>query len=479
MPTLNRFFSLHVIALPFLLALLILLHLVALRQVGSNNPDGIEIKENLGPDGKPLDGIPFHPYYTLKDIVGVGVFLTLFAIVVFFVPTFGGLFLETPNFEPANPMSTPEHIAPVWYFTPYYAILRAIPDQQLGALLHGAVGAGVPVPAVARPREEQVDPLPRLAVEAAARHVLRRVPDAHVARAASRPNPLYVLLARICTALYFAFFILLPFVSEGRRQWPGSRSSDLPCALTSFASSARSRCCSALGAASAERRRARAGWQRAGRTTRVANLPSLQRGARNFMTYCSGCHSLKYMRYSRVARDLKISDERCDSSWCARATSPPTTSRRRCPQPTRRTGSASRRRTCRWWRVRAAPDWIFNFLTTFYADPASRQTGVNNLQLPGTAMPHVLSTLQGVQKRGLEGRRDQGRGRQAVTTRASSRSSSPGAPGSMTPEQYDEFVRDTVNFLDYVGEPAQVERAGPRHLGGAVPADVHGHRLAC
>src|SRR5205807_1370919 len=133
--TLNRFFALHVAAIPLALLLLVMLHLVALRQTGSNNPDGIEIKARLGADGKPLDGIPFHPYYTVEDIVGVGVFLVLFALVVFFKPTLGGLFLEAPNFEPANPISTPEHITPVWYFTPYYAILRAVPDQRMGALL--------------------------------------------------------------------------------------------------------------------------------------------------------------------------------------------------------------------------------------------------------------------------------------------------------------------------------------------------------
>src|SRR5262245_14194985 len=108
--TLNRFFSLHVVAIQIALLLLVVLHLVALRTTGSNNPDGIEIKEKVGADGKPLDGIPFHPYYTLKDLVGVGVFFILFSIVVFFVPTFGGLFLEGPNFENANPLSTPEHI---------------------------------------------------------------------------------------------------------------------------------------------------------------------------------------------------------------------------------------------------------------------------------------------------------------------------------------------------------------------------------
>ena len=133
--TLNRFFSLHVVAIPLVLLLLVVLHLVALRQVGSNNPDGVEIKEHRGADGKPLDGIPFHPYYTVKDVVGIGLFLTLFAVVVFFVPTLGNLFLEEANFEPANPLSTPDPIAPAWYFTPFYAILRAVPNQRIGALL--------------------------------------------------------------------------------------------------------------------------------------------------------------------------------------------------------------------------------------------------------------------------------------------------------------------------------------------------------
>ncbi|HEY4972954.1 MAG TPA: cytochrome bc complex cytochrome b subunit, partial [Steroidobacteraceae bacterium] len=133
--TLNRFFSLHVVAVPLVLLLLVTLHLVALHEVGSNNPDGVEIKAKKDARGRPLDGIPFHPYYTVKDIAGVCVFLTLLAIVVFFIPTFGDLFLEKANFEPANPLSTPDPISPSWYFTPYYAILRAVPNQRIGALL--------------------------------------------------------------------------------------------------------------------------------------------------------------------------------------------------------------------------------------------------------------------------------------------------------------------------------------------------------
>jgi ubiquinol-cytochrome c reductase cytochrome b subunit len=135
--TLNRFFALHVIGLPLALLGLVALHLLALHEVGSNNPDGIEIKKNLGPDGHPVDGIPFHPYYTVKDIVGVVVFLMVVSVVIFFEPTFGGLFLEHANFTPADPLLTPPEIAPVWYFTPFYAILRAVPNKLFGVILMG------------------------------------------------------------------------------------------------------------------------------------------------------------------------------------------------------------------------------------------------------------------------------------------------------------------------------------------------------
>ncbi|MCK9489647.1 MAG: cytochrome bc complex cytochrome b subunit [Xanthomonadales bacterium] len=137
--TLNRFFALHVIALPLVLLLLVVLHLGALHTVGSNNPDGVEIKQ--GPKGNrwsseaPSDGIPFHPYYTVKDIVGVGFFLIIAAFIIFFEPTFGGLFLEKDNFVPYDPLVTPEHIVPVWYFTPYYAMLRLVPDKLLGVIV--------------------------------------------------------------------------------------------------------------------------------------------------------------------------------------------------------------------------------------------------------------------------------------------------------------------------------------------------------
>ncbi|MFW2372294.1 MAG: cytochrome b [Gammaproteobacteria bacterium] len=136
--TLNRFFALHVIALPLVLIGLVVAHIIALHEVGSNNPDGIEIKKNKDANGIPVDGIPFHPYYSVKDILGVIVFLIFFSVVLFFLPEGGGYLLEHANFVPADPLKTPEHIAPVWYFTPFYAILRAVPDKLLGVIAMGA-----------------------------------------------------------------------------------------------------------------------------------------------------------------------------------------------------------------------------------------------------------------------------------------------------------------------------------------------------
>jgi ubiquinol-cytochrome c reductase cytochrome b subunit len=143
--TLNRFFSLHVIALPLVLVGLVAAHIIALHEVGSNNPDGIDIKKNLDASGKPVDGIPFHPYYSVHDIMGLGVFLMIFAAIVFFAPEMGGYFLEANNFIPADPLQTPSHIAPVWYFTPFYSMLRAtttpflIPLWILCAVILGMV----------------------------------------------------------------------------------------------------------------------------------------------------------------------------------------------------------------------------------------------------------------------------------------------------------------------------------------------------
>ena len=216
--TLNRFFALHVAAVPLVIIGLVFLHIVALHQTGSNNPDGIEIKDNKDPQtGRPRDGIPFHPYYTVKDVFGLSVFLILFFAVVFFAPTFGGYFIEYPNFTPADPLKTPEHIAPVWYFTPFYAILRAVPPffqtQFWGVLAMGlSVVIMFAVPWLDRSPARSIRYRGWIYKFALAIFVVCFVGLG--ALGALPPNPLRQTAAQILTVGYFAFFVLMPWYSR-------------------------------------------------------------------------------------------------------------------------------------------------------------------------------------------------------------------------------------------------------------------------
>ena len=215
--TLNRFFALHVVAVPLVLLLLVALHLVALHEVGSNNPDGVEIKKLKGENGHPVDGIPFHPYYTVKDILGVVVFLMVFSAIVFFAPEMGGYFLEANNFIPADPLKTPEHIAPVWYFTPYYAILRAVPPV-LGSQFPGVALMGVavliffalpwldksPVKSIRYRGPKFKIALTLFVIAFIGLGILGILPA----------TALYTWIARILSVVYFAFFLLMPWYTK-------------------------------------------------------------------------------------------------------------------------------------------------------------------------------------------------------------------------------------------------------------------------
>ncbi len=208
--TLNRFFALHVIVLPLALIALIFVHIVALHHVGSNNPDGIEIKKNKGPDGKPLDGVAFHPYHTTKDLVGIIVFLMIFASVVFFAPEMGGLFLEHANFEPANLTATPEHIAPVWYYTPYYAILRAVPSKLWGFVLF-AIAVVLPLflPWLDRSRVRSIRYRGWMYKTALTVFVISFIALGWLGLQPA--EGVYVRAAQVFSFLYFMFFILMPY----------------------------------------------------------------------------------------------------------------------------------------------------------------------------------------------------------------------------------------------------------------------------
>src|SRR3989338_3041558 len=215
--TLNRFFALHVAAIPLILVLIVVAHLVALHEVGSNNPDGIEIKKHKDANGHPLDGIPFHPYYTVKDGVGAVGFLIIFCAILFFAPDMGGYFLEYNNFVPANPMKTPEHIAPVWYFTPYYAILRAVPPM-FGSQFPGVVAMGVGtvifffLPWLDRGKVKSIRYRGTVYKVFLALFVVSFLGLGWLGTLPA--TPAYTVISRILAVVYFAFFLLMPWYTR-------------------------------------------------------------------------------------------------------------------------------------------------------------------------------------------------------------------------------------------------------------------------
>ncbi|MBI3148100.1 MAG: cytochrome bc complex cytochrome b subunit [Betaproteobacteria bacterium] len=216
--TLNRFFAFHVVALPIVLLLLVVVHIIALHEVGSNNPDGVEIKKNKDPvTHLPRDGIPFHPYYTVKDIVGVVGFLIIFSAIVFWAPELGGYFIEDNNFIPADPLKTPEHIAPVWYFTPYYAMLRAVPSyfetQVWGVIVMGAaVLIFFALPWLDRSPVKSIRYRGPIYKSFLAAFILSFLILGYLG--VLPPTPFRTALAQFLTVVYFAFFLAMPWYSR-------------------------------------------------------------------------------------------------------------------------------------------------------------------------------------------------------------------------------------------------------------------------
>ena len=224
--TLNRFFALHVVLVPLFLLVLVVLHVLALHEVGSNNPDGVDVKANLDEEGRPVDGVPFHPYFTLGKLPGIIVFLGLFSAVMFFYPDGGGYLIEHPNYEPADPLKTPELIAPVWYYTPFYSMLRAatFPLAGLDAKFWGLVvmAGAIVVPAVLpwldkspvkSIRYKGMGSKIMLALFVISFFILGYLGTVH-------PTPGRTFLAQICTGLYFAYFLLMPWYTRAEKTKP-------------------------------------------------------------------------------------------------------------------------------------------------------------------------------------------------------------------------------------------------------------------
>lgn len=471
--TLNRFFALHVVAMPIVLLALVVLHLLALHEVGSNNPDGIEIKKNKDENGIPRDGVPFHPFYTVHDLVGISVFLFVFCFVIFFMPEMGGFFLEHANFEEANNLKTPEHIAPVWYFTPFYAILRAITfdlgplDSKFLGLI--AMGAAIAIlfvlPWLDRSPVKSMrykGNFSRIAllVFAASFVILGYL-------GVKSPTDGRTLLAQICTVIYFAYFIGMPFWTAREKTLPEPtrvQSKGLPLYMTlgglvlflamvivpikAVGAESHFNC----GAIACDEM-----------VPDLTNKESLQRGAKYFVNYCMGCHAARFSRYERVADDLGIPHELMTENLIF---------------TDQRIGDlmqiSMRPAQAKMWFGAAPPDlslvarsrspeWLYTYLRNFYEDP-SRPLGVNNRVFANVGMPHVMIGLQGLLQCGPGPKLAPGGGVLRDNLGNPEIDEHCGAlvqgaiKGSMNTAEYDRAVYDLVNFLEYVAEPYTLER---------------------
>ena len=292
---------------------LVFVHFVALHHVGSNNPDGIEIKKNKDENGVPKDGILFNPYYTVHDIHATVVFLFLFCAVVFFAPEMGGYFIEKPNFEVANLLKTPEHIAPVWYYTPYYAMLRAatFPLFGLDAKFWGLVvmAAAVVIPAILPWLDRS--PVKSMRYKGKlSRWALRIFVVSFLilgVLGVLPPTKQYTILAQFCTMLYFAYFVLMPWYTRVEQTFARTRkgypmkklSKSLQGVLT----------LALLVVAPVGWSASNNDWPMEEFEPDLTNLPSLQNGLQLYVNYCLGCHGLQYQRYGRTADDLGIPRE--------------------------------------------------------------------------------------------------------------------------------------------------------------------------
>ncbi|TNE90007.1 MAG: ubiquinol-cytochrome c reductase [Gammaproteobacteria bacterium] len=465
--TLNRFMSLHVVAVPIILLALVVLHILALHEVGSNNPDGVEIKKNKDENGIPRDGIPFHPYYTVHDLVPIVVFLFVFAFIMFFVPEMGGYFLEHANFEIANPLKTPAHIAPVWYFTPFYSMLRAVPDKFAGFMvMAAAIAIMFVLPWLDRSPVKSIrykGNFSRIALLVfAASFIILGV------LGVKAPTPARTLLAQICTILYFVFFLAMPIWTKLEKTTPQpervttnggfgpwkSLAALIFVALLAWlplkaVGSESEHECGTIACDEFE--------------ADLSDKASLQHGAKLFVNYCMGCHSAKYSRWERVARDLKMpagmvmdnlvfADQKIGSLMSI----------------------AMPADKAKVWFGAAPPDltlvararsseWVYTYLRHFYKDP-SRPFGVNNKVFKDVGMPHALLDVQGLQEcaPGPVHAANGGIKRDPLT-RAEILEDDCGryslvTEGTMSPEEYDEAVYDLVNFLTYIAEPMAEDR---------------------
>ena len=472
--TLNRFMSLHVVALPIILIALIVMHIIALHDVGSNNPDGVSIKEHKDKDGNPIDGLPFYPYFVIHDLVPIVVFLFVFCAVLFFMPEMGGFFLEYANFEIANSLKTPEHIAPVWYFTPYYSMLRAVPDKLGGFIIMGAAIAILFVlpwldrSPVRSMRYKGNISRAALLIFAAVFIILGYL-------GVKAPTAGRTILAQICTVLYFSYFIGIYFWTKYETTRPE------PARITMDGGIGPLKTLGAIGivallvvipikAVGAESSHACGTIDCEPFEAQLTNDASLQNGAKLAVNFCMGCHSFKYSRWERVANDIGIPNQLMLDNMVFTGQKIGELMDIAMPADSAKDWFGATPPDLTLVARSRKPEWVYTYLLHFYADP-TRPLGVNNKVYKDVGMPHALLDLQGLAecapgpvlaanggiKRDLltgEDMLDDPCGNYNITK-----------AGTMNEEEYRAAVYDLVNFLTYIAEPMAEER---KHIGRLV-----------
>ncbi|MDE0762686.1 MAG: ubiquinol-cytochrome c reductase [Cellvibrionales bacterium] len=471
--TLNRFMSLHVVAMPIILIALVVMHIIALHDVGSNNPDGVSIKKYKDAKGNPIDGIPFYPYFVIHDLVPITVFLFAFCSVLFFMPEMGGYFLEHANFEIANSLKTPEHIAPVWYFTPYYSMLRAVPDKLGGFMaMAAAIAILFVLPWLDR------SPVRSMRYKGNISRVMIILFAANFIilgyLGVKAPTAARTVLAQICTIFYFCYFIGIYFWTRYERTRPEPDRITMDGGIGTFKTlcgfaligvlvviplqvvGAEGKSCGSIDCDDFD--------------ADLGNNASLQKGAQIAVNYCMGCHSFQYSRWERVADDIAIphglmmdnmvfTGQRIGDLMTIGMTEEKAKAWFGAVPPDLTLVARAR-----------SPEWVYTYLRNFYADD-SRPLGVNNRVYKDVGMPHALLDLQGLTecapgpmmadnggiKRDLKSGEDilgDPCGRFAQVT-----------DGALTASEYDAAVFDLVNFLTYIAEPMAQQR---KHIGRLV-----------
>jgi len=456
--TLNRFFALHVVALPIVLLALVVLHLLALHEVGSNNPDGIEIKKNKGPDGVPLDGVPFHPYYTMyHDLGGVVLFLFVFCAIVFFAPEMGGYFLEVANFQEANPLKTPEHVPPVWYYTPFYSMLRAVTYPLFGIdakfwgliVMFSAIAILFVLPWLDKSPVKSMRYKGWYSRVALLLFLMSFLILGVLGTQAV--SPAKTLLAQLMTVVYFAYFFAMPWYTRKEAtftvpervtgRWisiPQMLGTILLLTLLVVLP---------LMLVSGNAEGSESGVHLDEVETNFEDKESLQRGFKYYMNYCVSCHELGYARYERTANDLELTNDQVMDNLVFDNSS---------------IGdlivNAMSEENAKEWFGAAPPDltlagrvhepaWLYTYLRSFYNDP-NRPLGANNKVFPNVGMPNVLQELQGTQLCDDHGANDPTK---CELTHVA-------GTGSMSEAEFNSAMGDLVNFLYYVGEPVRSKR---------------------